>query len=40
MDRTEFISTIHLRMENLFLPMAIKKATIPILTEKVSGEME
>jgi len=27
-------------MENLFLPMAIKKATIPILTERVSGEME
>jgi len=27
-------------MKDFFLPMAIKKAPIPILTERVSGEME
>jgi len=40
MPRTKFISTVHLGTEYLFLPMAIEEATIPIITERVSGEME
>ena len=37
---TKFILTIHLRMENLFLPMAVKEAAIGIITERVTEEME
>jgi hypothetical protein len=39
MPWTKFISTIHLRMENLFLPVTIEEAAIPIFTERVSSEM-
>jgi hypothetical protein len=40
MPWTKFILTIHLRMENLLLPVAIEEAAIPILAERVSSEMK